>query len=141
MTMNPSQQIDKLIADLGDWRGRTLAEIRKIIRDADPKMVEEWKWMGTPVWSHDGMVLLANAHKDKVKVTFFEGARLADPDKLFNAGLEGNRWRAIDLNESDRIKERALKNLIRTAVAYNHAKLKEKPSRRVHQTKGRAKKK
>src|SRR5688572_10957523 len=82
-----SKRIDQKIADLGDWRGERLAEIRKLIHEVDPAVVEEWKWMGTPVWSHDGMYVLANAHKDKVKLTFFHGAKLTDPKKLFNAGL------------------------------------------------------
>jgi hypothetical protein len=124
--MNPSELIDKYIADLTDWRGKTLVNLRKIIRDADPEIIEEWKWMGTPVWSHNGLILVANAHKDKVKLTFSQGASLPDPDKLFNAGLEGNRWRAIDFHEGDGINERALKNIIRAAVAYNRAGLKGK---------------
>jgi len=119
--MNPSELIDKQIADLTDWRGKMLANLRKIIHDADPEIIEEWKWMGTPCWSHDGLILVANAHKDKVKLTFAQGASLPDPDKLFNAGLEGNRWRAIDFHEGDRINERALKNLIHAAIAHNRA--------------------
>jgi hypothetical protein len=114
-----SERIDKEISDLRDWRGDMLAKIRMLIHEADPEVVEEWKWMGTPVWSHSGMYVLANAHKDKVKVTFFFGAKLADPKKLFNAGLEGKKWRAIDLLEGDKVDERALKALIREAVAYN----------------------
>lgn len=120
--MKPSEQIDQLIAGLNDWRGNMLADIRKIIHDADSEIVEEWKWMGSPCWSHDGLILVANAHKDKVKLTFAQGASLSDPDKLFNAGLKGNRWRAIDLNENDKINERSLKSLIRSAVAHNLAK-------------------
>jgi hypothetical protein len=119
--MNPSELIDKYIADLADWRGKMLANLRNIIHDADPKIIEEWKWMGSPCWSHDGLILVANAHKDKVKLTFSQGASLPDPDKLFNAGLEGNKWRAIDLYKGDRINERALKNIIRAAVAHNRA--------------------
>ena len=122
--MNPTERIDKLVADLMDWRGKMLANLRKTIHDADPGIIEEWKWMGSPCWYHDGLVAVANAHKDKVKVTFSQGARLPDPDKLFNAGLGGNKWRAIDLHEGDRITVRALKNLIRAAVAYNRAGLK-----------------
>jgi len=124
--MNPSERIDKKIANLADWRGKMLANLRKIIHDADPGIIEEWKWMGSPCWSHDGLIVVANAHKDKVKLTFSQGASLADPEKLFNAGLAGNRWRAIDLHEGDRIDERALKNLIRAAVVHNHARLKGK---------------
>ena len=123
---HPSQRIDELIAKLADWRGRTLASIRKSILAADPEIVEEWKWMGSPVWSRDGMIAVGNAHKDKVKLTFSHGASLPDPDKLFNAGLGGNQWRAIDLFEGDRINERALKNLIRAAIAYNQSQSKKK---------------
>jgi len=124
--MNPSEFIDELIAGLTDWRGKTLAGIRKNILAADREIIEEWKWMGSPVWSRDGMIAVANAHKDKVKLTFSNGARLPDPDKLFNAGLGGNAWRAIDLFEGDEINERALKNLVRDAVDYNQIKLKRK---------------
>jgi hypothetical protein len=124
--MNPSELIDKRIADLADWRGKTLANIRKAILDADPEIVEEWKWMGSPCWSHDGLICVANAHKDKVKVTFAQGASLPDPDKIFNNGLDGNRWRAIDLYEGDKVDERALKNLIRTAAVHNVAGRKAK---------------
>jgi hypothetical protein len=125
--MNPSERIDELIEGLTDWRGKTLASLRKIILAADPKIIEEWKWMGSPVWSRDGMIAVGNAHKDKVKVTFSNGARLPDPDKLFNAGLGGNAWRAIDLFEGDKINERALQNLVRAAIEYNQIKLKRKP--------------
>ena len=124
--MNPSERIDQLIAGLKDWRGKTLASVRKTILEADREIIEEWKWMGSPVWSHDGMIAVGNAHKDKVKLTFSHGARLPDPDKLFNAGLQGNTWRAIDLFQGDKIDERALKNLIRAAVDYNQIKLKRK---------------
>ena len=124
--MNPSEHIDQLIAKLTDWRGKTFADIRKSILEADREIIEEWKWMGSPVWSHDGMIAVANAHKEKVKLTFAHGARLPDPDKLFNAGLEGNAWRAIDFFEGDKINERALKNLVRAAVDYNQTKLKKK---------------
>ena len=121
-----SALIDEKIKELGDWRGKTLAKVREIIHEADPEIVEEWKWMGSPVWSHDGIIAVANAHKDKVKLTFSHGASLPDPDKLFNAGLEGNAWRAIDFFEGDKINERALKNLVRAAVDYNQIKLKRK---------------
>jgi hypothetical protein len=124
--MNPSERIDRLIAQLTDWRGGTFASIRKNILEADREIIEEWKWMGSPVWSRDGMIAVANAHKGKVKLTFAHGASLADPDKLFNAGLEGNARRAIDFFEGDRINERALKNLVRAAVDYNQIKLKRK---------------
>ena len=135
--MNPSERIDELIARLTDWRGKTLASIRKTILEADREIIEEWKWMGSPVWSRDGIIAVGNAHKDKVKLTFAHGASLPDPDKLFNAGLEGNAWRAIDLFEGDKINERALKNLVRAAVDYNQIKLKRKaPTRaKVHKRK------
>jgi hypothetical protein len=122
--MNPSERIDQLIAGLDDWRGKTFAGIRKIILAADPAITEEWKWMGSPVWSRDGIIAVANAHKGKVKLTFDYGARLPDPEKLFNAGLDGNQRRAIDFFEGDKINERALKNLVRAAIDYNQSKKK-----------------
>ena len=121
-----STLIDELIAGLADWRRKTLASIRKSILEADREIIEEWKWMGSPVWSRDGIIAVGNAHKDKVKLTFSHGASLPDPDKLFNAGLGGNAWRAIDLFKGDKINERALKNLVRAAVDYNRIKLKRK---------------
>ena len=121
-----SALIDEMIAELPDWRGKTLASVRKSIIDAAPEIIEEWKWMGSPVWSRDGMIAVGNAHKDKVKLTFSHGASLPDPDKLFNAGLGGNAWRAIDLFEGNKINERALRNLVRAAVDYNQIKLKRK---------------
>ena len=124
--MNPSQRIDQLIAKITDWRGKTFAGIRKTILEADQEIVEEWKWMGSPVWSRDGMIAVANAHKGKVKLTFAHGARLPETDRLFNAGLEGNARRAIDFFEGDNINERALKNLVRAAIDYNQSKLKKK---------------
>jgi hypothetical protein len=124
-----SALIDEKIRELGDWRGNTLAKVRDIIHQADPEIVEEWKWMGSPVWSRDGIIAVGNAHKDKVKLTFSHGASLPDPDKLFNAGLGGGTWRAIDLFEGDKIKERALKNLVRDAVALNLER-KSKPKSR-----------
>ena len=123
-----SELIDEMIAELTDWRGKTFAGMRKSILAADREIVEEWKWMGSPVWSRDGMIAVGNAHKDKVKLTFSHGASLPDPDKLFNAGLGGNAWRAIDFFEGDKINAPALKNLIRAAVEYNQAKLKKKAS-------------
>ena len=117
--MSASQRIDERIAGLGDWRGERLAEIRQLIHDVDPDVVEEWKWMGTPVWSHEGMYVLANPHKGKVKLTFSHGAKLPDPKRLFNAGLTGSKWRAIDLREGDRIDRPALKTLLREAIAFN----------------------
>jgi hypothetical protein len=122
--MNASESIDDLISTLTDWRGTTIASIRRIIHEADPEIVEEWKWMGSPVWSHDGVVCVAGAFKDKVKLTFNDGAGLPDPDKLFNNGLEGKKWRAIDLYRADKIDENALRALVRSAVAYNQSKVK-----------------
>jgi hypothetical protein len=124
--MNPSEKIDKLIAGIADWRGKTFAAVRKCIRAADPAIVEEWKWMGSPVWSRDGLIAVANAHKGKVKLTFAYGAKLPDPGKLFNAGLEGHMRRAIDFFEGDTVDDRALKNLVRAAVDYNQTRLKRK---------------
>ena len=121
-----SANIDQLIAKLTDWRGKTLAGIRKTVLAADRDIIEEWKWMGSPVWSRDGIIAVGNAHKDKVKLTFAHGASLPDPDKVFNAGLGGNQWRAIDFFEGDKINDRALKNLVRAAVDYNKLKLKSK---------------
>jgi hypothetical protein len=133
--MTPSERIDQLIVELTDWRGKTLANLRKTILAADREIIEEWKWMGSPVWSRDGIIVVGNAHKDKVKLTFSQGASLPDPDKLFNAGLEGNRWRAIDLYQGDRVNARALKNLVRAAVAFN-LKSKPKPRRASSQRVG-----
>ena len=116
-----SAKITRRIKELGDWRGETLARVRRLIHDADPGIQEEWKWMGTPVWSHDGGVCTGEAYKQVVKLTFFRGASLKDPKKLFNASLEGNTRRAIDLREGERINEAAFKQLIRAAVAANSA--------------------
>jgi len=124
--MNASERIDELIAGLTDWRGKTLTNIRKSILAADREIIEEWKWMGSPVWSRDGIIAVGNAHKDKVKLTFAHGAQLPDPDKIFNAGLGGNAWRAIDLFVGDKIDERGLKNLVRAAIEYNQMKVKKK---------------
>jgi hypothetical protein len=124
--MNASELTDELIAELADWRGKTLASIRKTILEADREIIEEWKYRGCPAWSLDGMFAVANAYKDKVKLTFSHGASLPDPDKFFNAGLEGKVWRAIDLFEGDKINERDLKNLVRAAIDYNQSKLKRK---------------
>jgi len=121
-----SARIDQLIAKLPDFRGKTLAAIRKSILAADPEIIEEWKWMGSPVWSRDGIIAVATVLKDKVKLTFSHGAHLPDPDKLFNAGLGGNQWRAIDFFDGDKINERALKNLIRAGAHFNQAKSKKK---------------
>ena len=138
--MNPSERIDELIAELNDWRGKTLASIRQTILEADREIIEEWKWMGSPTWSRDGIIAVGNAHKDKVKLTFAHGASLSDPDKLFNAGLEGNRWRAIDLFEGDKINKRALKNLVRAAVHYNQINSKRKATAGTRAKVGKGKK-
>ena len=119
-----STRIDERIETLGDWRGQTLAKVRKIIRDADPDVVEEWKWAkatnpGNPVWSHGGIICTGETYKDAVKMTFAKGASLKDPAHLFNSSLEGNTRRAIDIHEDDEIDEKALKDLIRAAVALN----------------------
>ncbi len=123
--MSASERIDQLIAEITDWRGKTFASIRKSILEADRQIIEEWKWMGSPVWSRDGMIAVADAHKGKVKLTFAHGAHLPDPDKLFNAGLEGNARRAIDFFEGDKINAPALKDLVRTAIDFNLSKLKK----------------
>ncbi|MBR8314549.1 DUF1801 domain-containing protein [Burkholderia dolosa] len=123
--LTPSARIDALIAGIADWRGKTFEQLRRTILDADDGIVEEWKWMGSPVWSCDGMIAVANAHKGKVKLTFMHGAQLPDPDRLFNAGLEGNARRAIDFLEGDRIDARALKKLVRAAIEYNRTHLKK----------------
>ena len=135
--MNASKRIDKLIAKLTDWRGKTFVSVRKSILAADPNIIEEWKWMGSPVWSRDGMIAVANAHKEKVKLTFSHGAKLPDPDKLFNAGLGGNLWRAIDFLEGDKVDARALKNLVRAAIDYNQRKLKKNASARAKRRKSK----
>ena len=123
--MNASEQIDQLIAGIEDWRGETFAALRKAVLAADPDIVEEWKWMGSPVWSCDGMIAVANAHKGKVKLTFAHGARLEDPDKLFNAGLEGNARRAIDFLKGDPVDAEALARLVQAAIAFNRTKPKK----------------
>ena len=113
--------IDEKIKELGDWRGKTLAHVRQLIHDADPDIQEEWKWRGTPVWSHDGIICTGESYKQVVKLTFARGASIKDPKKLFNASLEGNTWRAIDLREGEKINEAAFKQLIRAAVTANSA--------------------
>jgi hypothetical protein len=124
---SPSRQIDARIEELGDWRGETLAKVRAVIREADPDVVEEWKWAkatspGTPVWSHDGIICTGETYKSAVKMTFAKGASLDDPSGLFNSSLEGNVRRAIDIHEGEGIDEEALKALIRAAVALNQSK-------------------
>ena len=123
--LQPSERIDALIAGITDWRGKTFAELRQTILATDEGIVEEWKWMGSPVWSCDGMIAVANAHKGKVKLTFMHGAKLPDPDQLFNDGLEGNARRAIDFFEGDKLDKRALKHLVRAAIEYNRTHLKK----------------
>jgi hypothetical protein len=114
-----SASIDERIRQLGDWRGKTLAKVRELIHEADPEIVEEWKWMGTPVWSHGGIVCTGETYKNVVKMTFAQGAALKDPASLFNSSLEGNVRRAIDIHEGEKVDEAALKDLIRAAVALN----------------------
>jgi hypothetical protein len=120
--VTPSEQIDARIAELDDWRGEMLAKIRAVIHEADPDVVEEWKWRGTPVWEHDGIICTGETYKNVVKMTFAKGASLDDPSGLFNSSLEGNVRRAIDFHEGDKIDAKALKALIRSAVALNTSK-------------------
>jgi hypothetical protein len=138
--MSASETIDRHIAGIKDWRGKTFAAVRKCILAADPEITEEWKWMGSPLWSRDGMIAVGNAHKDKVKVTFAYGAHLADPDKLFNAGFDGNTRRAIDYVEGDKVKETALTKLVRAAIAYNQTKLKKNAPKKAKAKAGKSKK-
>ena len=122
MTETPSDRIDKRIAELGDWRGATLARVRKLIREAVPGVEETWKWRGVPVWEKDGIITTGETYKDKVKLTFAMGASLADPKKLFNSSLEGNARRALDLFEGDELDEAAFKALVQEAAALNATK-------------------
>ncbi len=125
-----SALIDKRIEELGDWRGRTLARVREIVHEADPEIVEEWKWMGTPVWSHGGIVCTGETYKNVVKMTFAKGAALRDPSRLFNSSLDGNARRAIDIHEGDEVDQAALKDLVRAAAALNlRGKGRPKPRR------------
>ena len=125
-----SELISKRIADLGDWRGETLGRMRKLIKDADADVVEEWKWMGTPVWSHDGIICTGESYKSIVKLTFLKGASLKDPAKLFNSSLDGNARRAIDIHEGEEVDANAFKALVRQAVALNGSG-KAKPSKKT----------
>ncbi len=125
-----SELITRKITELGDWRGETLARMRKLIKDADPDIVEEWKWMGTPVWSHDGIICTGESYKDKVKLTFAKGASLKDPRGLFNSSLDGNVRRAIDIPEGGIVDESAFKALVREAIALNSSS-KKKPARKA----------
>ena len=119
---SPTQLIDARIAELDDWRGKTLSRLRTLIKEADPQVVEEWKWRGVPVWSHAGIICTGETYKNVVKMTFAKGAALKDPSRLFNSSLEGNTRRAIDFHEGEKIEEEALKSLVRAAVTLNQAK-------------------
>jgi hypothetical protein len=123
---SPSKLIDARIAELGDWRGETLANVRALVRAADPEVVEEWKWRGTPVWSHDGIICTGETYKSVVKLTFAKGASLDDPAGLFNSSLEGNTRRAIDIGEGEAVDEKALKALVRAAVELNQSSRRKK---------------
>ena len=127
---SPSRQIDARIAELCDWRGTLLGKLRGLIKQADPEVVEEWKWRGVPVWSHDGIICTGETYKEVVKMTFAKGAALKDPAKLFNSSLEGNTRRAIDFRQGEKVNDKALKALIRDAVALNQAKAKRPRSAR-----------
>ena len=120
--MKPSQLIDARIKELGDWRGEMLARLRDLIKEADPEVLEEWKWRGVPVWSHDGIICTGETYKSVVKMTFAKGAALTDPSGLFNASLDGNTRRAIDVHEGEMLDKDALKTLVRAAVALNKSK-------------------
>jgi hypothetical protein len=122
---SPSQLIDARIKELGDWRGKMLSRLRTLIQEADPEVVEEWKWRGVPVWYHDGMICTGETYKNVVKVTFAKGAALSDPSSLFNSSLDGNTRRAIDFHEGEKIDEEALKTLVRAAVTLNESKAKK----------------
>jgi hypothetical protein len=128
---SPSRMIDARIKQLGDWRGETLARVRAVIKQADPEVVEEWKWRGVPVWEHDGIICTGETYKSAVKLTFARGAALEDPSGLFNSSLEGNTRRAIDFHEGDKVNEKALKALIRAAVAMNISVRAKKKSKRA----------
>ena len=127
-TKSASQRIDERIEELGGWRGEVLARVRALIKEADPGVVEEWKWRGVPVWSHDGMLCTGETYQNAVKLTFAKGAALEDPMRLFNASLDGNVRRAIDIHEGDELNEEALKSLVRAAIALNTAA--HKPARK-----------
>lgn len=127
---SPSKMIDGRIKELGDWRGETLKRIRELIKEADPEVIEEWKWRGVPVWEHDGIICTGETYKAVVKMTFAKGAALDDPAGLFNSSLDGNVRRAIDIGEGAKINEKALKALIRAAVELNTSKARKKPAKR-----------
>lgn len=128
---SPSRRIDARIEELNDWRGKTLARLRALVKQADPEVVEEWKWRGVPVWSHAGMICTGETYKGVVKMTFAKGASLADPSGLFNSSLEGNTRRAIDVHEGEKIDEKALKALVRAAVALNTSSTARRPRTRA----------
>ena len=128
--LSASELISNRIAELGDWRGKTLGRMRKLIKEADPGVVEEWKWMGTPIWSHDGIICTGESYKNVVKLTFFKGASLKDPARLFNSSLDGNTRRAIDIHEGEEVDESAFKALVRQAVALNSS-ARSKPSKKA----------
>jgi hypothetical protein len=130
-----SERISGRIAELGDWRGKTLARMRKLIKDADPDVVEEWKWMGTPIWSHDGIICTGESYKKVVKLTFAKGASLKDPSGLFNSSLEGNVRRAIDIHEGEEIDASDFKKLVREAIALNGARKKPKSAKTARSAK------
>ena len=129
-SQSPSDLISKRITELGDWRGEILRRMRKLIKEADPDVVEEWKWMGTPVWSHDGIICTGESYKDKVKLTFAKGAALKDPARLFNSSLDGNVRRAIDIHEGGQVDESAFKALVRQAIILNSSG-KSKPAKKA----------
>jgi len=128
-SQSASELIDKKIAELGDWRGETLSRMRKLVKEADPDVVEEWKWMGTPVWSHDGIICTGESYKAVVKLTFAKGASLQDPTKLFNSSLDGKVRRAIDIHEGEEVDAGAFKALIHAAIALNTSGAEAKPRR------------
>ncbi len=127
----PSQLIDERIKELNDWRGKTLARVRSLVKQADPEVVEEWKWRGVPTWSHSGIICTGETYKSVVKMTFAKGASLKDPSGLFNSSLEGNTRRAIDFHEGEKIDEKALKALVRAAVALNESSAAKRPGKRA----------
>jgi hypothetical protein len=139
--MTAAEQIDKKIADHPDWRGRLVAAIRRLVREADPEILEEFKWRGAPTWSHNGLVCVANIFKDTVKVVFARGAKLADPDGIFNSELAGNAWRGITFTEQDQISELAFKRIVRSAVELNSTKHGKKPRPKATTTVSRGRRK
>jgi hypothetical protein len=139
--MNASEQIDKKIADHPDWRGTLVAVIRRLVREADPEILEEFKWRGAPTWSHNGLVCVANIFKDTVKVVFGSGAKLADPDGIFNSELAGNAWRGITFTEKDEINEPAFKRLVRSAIELNNTKQSKKSKHKTTTTVSRGRRK